>query len=196
MTTKRTIPMSRWSIRRSALAFLGLMLLVNACTTGASTGPSTRPSTRLATTSPAGPGASASPGAGDGAAPSTPSGATTEPPPASLAAEGGDPVAGQLGSFTWGDGGSDSPWLAGTPGAVGSGEPLTVTIADGTGVAAWSARRVPAGTTDGSHAVALGSGDARIAFPAPGPGSWSVQLMVQFADNLGSATYYWQLAVR
>ncbi len=184
--------MSRWSIRRSAPALLCLVLLVNACTTGASTGASMRP----ATTSPAGPGASASAGAGDGPAPSTPSGATTEPPPASLAAEGGDPVAGQLGSFTWGDGGSDSPWLAGTPVAVGSGEPLTVTIADGTGVAAWSARRVPAGTTDGSDAVALGTGGARIAFLAPDPGSWSVQVTVQFAGNLGSATYYWQLAVR
>ena len=35
----------------------------------------------------------------------------TEPPAASIAVEGGDPVTGQLGTFTWGDGGSDSPWL-------------------------------------------------------------------------------------
>ena len=49
-----------------------------------------------------------------------------EPPVASLAAEGGDPVAGSLGSFTWGDGGSDSPWLAGAPITAGSGEQFTV----------------------------------------------------------------------
>ena len=51
----------------------------------------------------------------------------TEPPAASLAVEGGDPVTGQLGTFTWGDGGSDSPWLPGAPIAVGTGEQLTVT---------------------------------------------------------------------
>ena len=57
-----------------------------------------------------------------------------EPPAASLAVEGGDPVVGQLGSFTWGDGGSDSPWLPGAPIPVGAGERLTVAIADGVGV--------------------------------------------------------------
>ena len=36
-----------------------------------------------------------------------------EPPVASLAAEGGDPVVGQLGSYIWADGGSDAPWLPG-----------------------------------------------------------------------------------
>ena len=38
---------------------------------------------------------------------------SAEPPAATLAAEGGDPVAGQLGSYTWAGGGSDSPWLPG-----------------------------------------------------------------------------------
>ena len=52
-----------------------------------------------------------------------------EPPAAALAVEGGDPVTGQLGTFTWGDGGSDSPWLPGAPIAVGTGEQLTVSIA-------------------------------------------------------------------
>jgi hypothetical protein len=122
---------------------------------------------------------------------------SAEPPPASLAAEGGDPVTGELGSFTWGQGGSDSPWLPGTRLTVGRAEPLTVSIAGGVGVADWSARRVPGGTTDGSGAVALGSGTTGpITFPAPGPGSWSVQVTVGFAGDIGSASYYWQLAVR
>ena len=93
-----------------------------------------------------------------------------------LAVEGGDPVTGQLGTFTWGDGGSDSPWLPGAPIAVGTGEQLTVTIGDGVGVATWSARRVPAGTTDGSGAVGLGTDGPPIAFGAPETGSWSVQV--------------------
>ncbi len=118
------------------------------------------------------------------------------PPQARLAAEGGDPVVGQLGSFTWGDGGSDSPWLPGTPITVGAGEPLTVVLADGVAVAGWTARRVPAGTTDGAGAVALGGGPAPVTFAAPGPGSWSVQVDVTFADDLGTAVYYWQVTVR
>lgn len=119
-----------------------------------------------------------------------------EPPRATLAAEGGDPVVGQLGSFTWGDGGSDSPWLPGTPITVGAGEPLTVALRDGVAIGGWTARRVPAGTTDGAGAIGLGGGPVRATFAAPPPGSWSVQVDVTFADNLGTAVYYWLVTVR
>jgi hypothetical protein len=118
------------------------------------------------------------------------------PPQASLAAEGGDPVIGQLGSFTWTDGGSDSPWLPGAPVTVGEGEPLTVALGDGVAIAGWTARRVPAGTTDGAGAVGLGGGPAPARFAAPAPGSWSVQVDVTFAGDLGTAVYYWQVSVR
>lgn len=118
------------------------------------------------------------------------------PPQATLAAEGGDPVIGQLGSFTWADGGSDSPWLPGTPVTVGAGEPLTISLGDGVGIAGWTARRAPSGTTDGAGAVGLGGGTAPATFPAPGPGSWSIQVDVTFADDLGTAVYYWQVTVR
>lgn len=185
---------------RPAIAILLLIVLTTGCTAAAPDG------------SPAGPVASASaratPGSVDptlaaspppGTAPTpaaSPSLTSVEPPPAVLAAEGGDAVAGQLGSFTWNGGGSDSPWLPGTPVDVGAGEPLTVTVADGVVVSDWSARRVPAGTANGSGAVALGGGPAPVTFRAPGPGSWSVQILVRFADGLGSASYYWQLTVR
>ena len=118
------------------------------------------------------------------------------PPRATLAAEGGDPVIGQLGSFTWADGGSDSPWLPGTPIVVGAGEPLTVALDDGVAIASWSAKRVQAGTTDGVGAIGLGGGPSPATFAAPGPGSWSVQVDVTFADGLGAAVYYWQVTVR
>lgn len=125
---------------------------------------------------------------------SSPSG--TEPPAAMLSAEGGEPVAGQLGSFTWRGGGSDSPWLPGSAIRVGAGESLTVVFAVDVGIVEWTARRVPASTTDGSGAAGLGSGPAPIAFAAPGVGSWSVQVTVRFADDLGDAAYYWAIEVR
>jgi hypothetical protein len=74
---------------------------------------------------------------------------------------------------------------------------LTVTIAGGVGVADWSARRVTAGTSDGSGAVGLGqAAGPPVAFAAPAAGSWSVQVSVRFANDLGSATYYWRLTGR
>jgi hypothetical protein len=114
-----------------------------------------------------------------------------------MATEGGDPVTGALGSFTWGDGGSDSPWLPGAAIAVGKGESLTVTLADETPAAEWLVKRVPAGTVDGVGAVSLGHGDGTpITFAAPSPGEWSVQVDVTFGNDLGAATYYWGVTVR
>ena len=66
------------------------------------------------------------------------------PPDALLAAEGGDPVAGELGTYVWLDSGSDSPWLPGAPHSVGAGEPLTITLVPDGEIRAWTARYVPA----------------------------------------------------
>ncbi len=117
------------------------------------------------------------------------------PPEASLAVEGGDPVVGQLGSYTWQGGGSDSPWLPGTPIKAAVGEPMTVTIGAGVTVDTWTVSRVVAGTSDGTGAIGLGSGTDVVSFPAPESGSWSVQVAVRFTDDLGSAAYYWGLTV-
>ena len=128
-------------------------------------------------------------------APSVPTTAT--PPAASLSVEGGDPVAGQLGSYTWGDVGSDSPWLPGTPIAVGAREPLAVTFASGPPVASWTARRARAGATSPVGAVPAGGGAAGpIAIDAPATGSWTLAVTVEFAGGIGSATWYWRLDVR
>ena len=80
-------------------------------------------------------------------------------PVATLAADGGDAVTGQLGSYTWRGGGSDSPWLPGTPIAVGAGEPLTVRIDGDVPVEAWAARRAPGGATSDIGAIPVGTGD-------------------------------------
>lgn len=119
------------------------------------------------------------------------------PPQAMLAAEGGDPVVGQLGTYVWADGGSDSPWLPGAPIAVGAGEPLAVTLDGDALIESWTAIHVPA-TADGpAGAVTLGAGTgaASPTFAAPGPGSWTVDLEVVFAAGVGSAHYAWRLDV-
>ena len=185
----------------TALVTLFVVLLAAACSSAG--GP---PSPALASGGPAGsiatttlspaPSLGPSPTATVAASPATPATpATAEPPTASLAAEGGDPVTGTLGSFTWNNGGSDSPWVPGARIHVGAGERLTVTVGGAVGVARWTARRVPAGATDGAGAVGLGDGTGTITFQAPPPGTWSAQVAVWFADDLGSATYYWRLDV-
>lgn len=188
--------MSHRTARRASTAILSVAVLAGGCTADAPSGvPSVSPArTAAAPTSTLGPSPTAVPPASSTVQPSpSPS---AEPPAAALAVDGGDPVVGQLGSFTWGNGGSDSPWLPGSPITVGTGERLTIAIADGVGVTGWTARRVPSGTANGAGAVALGSGTAPITFGTPDPGSWSVQVTVQFTANLGSATYYWTVTVR
>lgn len=132
-----------------------------------------------------------------GASPSvaTPTDAAAGPPTAQLAAEGGDPVEGQLGTYTWGDAGSDSPWLPGAPIAVGAGEPLTVTLAPESAIESWTAIHVPASADGPAGGVELGSGSGAPAFPAPGAGSWTVDLEVVFAGDQGTAHYAWRLDV-
>lgn len=118
------------------------------------------------------------------------------PPDASLAAEGGDPVLGQLGSYVWLETGSDAPWLPGAPIAVGAGEPLSVRFEPDGEIVAWRARSVPAGQTDPQGAASLGEGAGAPAFPAPAAGSWSVEVAVDFGPDVGSASYFWRLDVQ
>lgn len=187
------------------MALLSIGLLVGACArvgAGPSTSPSASPEASTAVAS-ATPGASLEPSPSIGPAasigPTTasagePSGA--EPPAASLAVDGGDPVEGQLGSFTWQNSGSDAPWLDGSPIHVGAGEQLTLTVADPLAVTNWTASRVAPGNRDGIGAIGMGEGSGEpVAFDAPPHGSWSVSVNVWFSDNRGSAAYYWLVDV-
>lgn len=121
--------------------------------------------------------------------------ASNRPPDAALAAEGGDPVAAQLGTYTWGESGSDSPWLPGSPISVGHGEPLSVRFDRPIGVARWTADYVPAFANDGSGAASLGRGGGPPLFPAPSAGSWTLVVTVDFAAGTGEASYFWRLEV-
>lgn len=117
------------------------------------------------------------------------------PPEAVLAAEGGDPVPGQLGTYVWLETGSDSPWLAGAPITLGAGEPLTVAFIPAGGLDTWAARFVPAAATDPAGAVVLGEGRGDPSFAAPGPGTWTLEVAVVFAAGAGNASYFWRLEV-
>lgn len=164
------------------MALIGLMVV--GCTV-----PGAAPSSAPVSITPS-PSSSA---AASATAPTTTPGA--EPPAASLAAEGGDAVVGQLGTYVWRDGGSDSPWLPGRRLVVGSGEPLTLTLEPAVGVASWTARSVPASAAGPEGATSLGEGTDAPAFAAPGVGAWTVEVHLVFADDLGDARYFWRLEV-
>jgi hypothetical protein len=119
----------------------------------------------------------------------------TGPPAAALAAEGGDATDGQLGTYAWGDGGSDAPWLHGERVAVGAGEPLIVRFRPETAIETWSARVVPASADGPAGASGLGQGSGQPRFAAPGAGTWTAEVRVVFANAAGEASYFWQLAV-
>jgi hypothetical protein len=119
-----------------------------------------------------------------------------QPPAAFIAVDGGDPVDGELGSFTWQNGGSDSPWLDGTPIHIGSGELLTLTLREPVGIDSWTASRVPRPGLDATTPEGLGDGASEpVTFAGPPKGTWSVNVNVWFVDNLGSASYYWLVEV-
>jgi len=128
-------------------------------------------------------------------APSASAAGLDAPPDALLAAEGGDPVVGRLGTYIWLDSGSDAPWLPGAPIAVGAGEPLTVSFAPPSEIATWAARMVPASADGPDGAISLGEGTGAPAFVAPDSGSWTVDLAVTFPAGAGSAHYFWRLDV-
>ncbi len=130
------------------------------------------------------------------AEPPTAEPAMAEPPAATIAVEGGDPVVGQLGTFTWANGGSGAPWLHGSSIHAVSGERFALTLADPVEIAEWSVRRVIPGSRDGIGALALAEGSGwPVLFDAPPSGEWSVQVKVRFASDLGDALYYWMIDV-
>ncbi|HET9085207.1 MAG TPA: hypothetical protein VFN41_12485 [Candidatus Limnocylindrales bacterium] len=136
-------------------------------------------------------------------APIAPSAVTVEtaapgdvPPEARLAVEGGDPVAGQLGTYVWDGQGSDSPWLPGAAIAVGRGEPLTVRVRPAADVDSWSARIVRADSSGPDGATPLGEGTGTPRFDAPARGAWTLEVHLAFGDDAGDASYFWRLDVR
>ena len=188
------LEMSRTETRRAATRVVLLTLILAGC------GSSPAASVPESATTPPSPISSSPTTPSVGIASGLPSTAPTAaapdgPPDARLSAEGGDPVTGQLGTFTWADAGSDSPWLPGAPIAVGAGEPLTVAFAPDIAIETWRARSVPSTATGPDRATELGIGSGTPTFAAPGAGSWTVEIHVAFGDGAGDASYFWRLDV-
>jgi hypothetical protein len=180
------------SVTRFALLPVFVVIVTGGC--GSGTAPASGPPVEIATpiAAPSDLGASSAVPSADGA-PASPLPAV--PPAASLAVEGGDPVVGQLGTYTWGETGSDAPWLPGAPIQAATGEPLAVTLEPDVAVATWEARRVPASADGPEGSIEVGSGSGAPAMAAPEPGSWTLVVTIEFADRAGTANYFWQLDV-
>lgn len=190
----------RW---RHLAAITGLLLATTACTAGhrsgsfvAASDPPSATAAGVATSIP-------SPSATLAAAPPTTppalepaTSALPATPPAATAHGINGAVAGDLGSFSWREGGSASPWIPGNgPVHVTQRDGLTVSLTPDVAVTAWTARAAAPGTA-GEPVVAALTGraaPARIRLDLP-PGTWELGVEIQFGD-LGSAIYYWTLEV-
>lgn len=117
------------------------------------------------------------------------------PPSAILLAEGGEVGSeGQLGTYTWNDQGSDSPWLRGTPFRVAAGVGVRVLPVGDERFASWTARLAPAADRTGETARSVGRGRGVPSLRLPA-GSWVLQLHAVFEGGMGEAAYYWALTV-
>ena len=121
-------------------------------------------------------------------------------PPAAVLAGGGGPVIGALGSWTFENNGSDSPWL---PAAslseitVIPGARLTVHLDGGEPVGTWSAQVAAASDTRGEWPSSAGGRDeaepplSEVVLDALLPGRWVLAVRLELTDGRGDATWYW-----
>ena len=187
---------SRSASRRAAVIVVAATIIAVGCgppVTPPSLTPSSAASSAVPITSPATPTPPAPP-----ATPTPPSPSLAgrdAPPDAVLAAEGGDPVTGQLGTYVWFGTGTDAPWLTGAPLTVGGGEPLHLNVVPEGAIATWQVRDLPAGAGGLEEARIIAKGTGTPAFDAPGPGTWTVEVTLDFSGGAGRAAYFWRLEV-
>ena len=109
---------------------------------------------------------------------------------------------GQPGSWSLPGGGSDGPWLpatalAGTV-AVPVGATLEVAI-EGAAAESWTAAYAEPSESS-PEPIALGNSaepgpGPTIAFAAPPPGDWVVQVAVELVDDGGTVAWFWHVSV-
>jgi hypothetical protein len=118
------------------------------------------------------------------------------PPAASLSGlSGGAASAGSLGTYTWGGGGSDSPWIVGKrAGSVGVGATVTAAFA-GLAPQGWTAAWAKVSNGMAGSPVGATSGAAAVTLTAPASGGdWTLRVTADFGPG-SSATYYWRITV-
>jgi hypothetical protein len=117
-----------------------------------------------------------------------------QPPTAVLTFPGGQPTAGDLGTYVYRGAGSDAPWLPGEPLAVPpTGALGQVFLSEALRVTSWSARLGLAGREPRPGELReIGAGEGPIIFELPS-GAWTLQVEVSFGDGIGGAAYYWLL---
>ena len=188
-------------VRRSALvAPLVLAGLAAGCGTGGTPSPGS-PSIEPATSSPVAASPTTTPVAsasGPAAPTPVPADTLTEPPAAALVGETlpGTPVAGALGSFTWVDEGSDSPWIVPPTGvAAAPGIPVSVAFDPPAAASSWIARWAPVTATGAGDVDTFAEGTEQVTIVTPDtPGAWSLQVEARFGEGW-SATWYWRVDV-
>lgn len=127
------------------------------------------------------------------------------PPAAVLVAEGLAPVAGTLGSWSFDNSGSDSPWLPGAGLrevrlAVAMG-PI-VRLATGERIGAWSAQVAAANDTRGERSVGAGGRETaeppleQVELEPLQAGRWVLAVRLELANGRGDATWYWLVSAR
>lgn len=116
------------------------------------------------------------------------------PPLAALSA-GSVLVDGALGTFTWGGGGSDAPWIV-PPAerAIADGGPFSVTFTPPIPVERWTMSWAPI-TAEGAGSPTgglEGTGPLPAVGPVPGPGPWSLAVRAWFGAGR-EATWFWRV---
>jgi hypothetical protein len=125
----------------------------------------------------------------------SPPGPAVEPPKAFLGAEGDPGVAGDLGTYTFGGTGDDSPWLPGEPMVVPAGVPLAIRFDPPVEIGDWIVRITEAADFEGRNAAPYRAGSGPVTFVSPSAGAWSIAVSATFANGVGDATFYWRLSV-
>ncbi len=197
-------------------AAVAAVLITAGCTGGAPPSPANAGSSALVSAPPSGTGpaataaatppltpapssATAPPTAGSEPSPTqaaSPAPIPATPPVAVLGGLDGPAASGQLGSYTWGSGGSDAPWIVGEAlGTATSGASLDVSLAGAT-PASWTAAwaEVSGGIAGSPSAGASGSGQVAVTAPAKA-GDWTLRVTATFGPG-HNATYFWHLAIK
>jgi hypothetical protein len=109
----------------------------------------------------------------------------------------GTPQPGALGTYTWGDAGTDAPWIVPTDSTVvRAGESLTVDLEPALAPATWTARWAPVAGGSAGDVASAAEGTGAPSFAAPDTaGPWSLQLEAHFGQG-HSAAWYWRVEVR